>query len=110
MAARGPNRIAVDPGRSRADFARLELDRYYSIRAFESSRRQPDPVTGGFARPVAKVPAGSHHPTQGADMKVAIAGFVGGLILFVWGAVSHTALPLGHMGMARMDPQHEDVV
>ena len=35
-------------------------------------------------------------------MKVLFAGFVGGLLVFVWSAVSHTLLPLGRMGLSAM--------
>lgn len=35
-------------------------------------------------------------------MKVLIAGFVGGLVVFVWGAVSHMLLPLGEKGLSSM--------
>ena len=31
--------------------------------------------------------------------KLALAGLVGGLVMFVWGAVSHMLLPLGTMGI-----------
>ena len=32
-------------------------------------------------------------------MRVFIAGLIGAIVLFVWGAVSHMALPIGEMGM-----------
>lgn len=32
-------------------------------------------------------------------MRVLIAGIIGGVVLFVWGAVAHMALPIGEMGM-----------
>ena len=35
-------------------------------------------------------------------MKVLFAGFVGGLLVFLWGAVSHMLLPLGQMGLSSM--------
>ena len=41
-------------------------------------------------------------------MRVIIAGLLGGLVIFIWGAVSHMALPLGEMGMAQ--PANEDAV
>jgi hypothetical protein len=31
--------------------------------------------------------------------RILIAGIVGGIVMFCWGAVSHTALPLGDMGL-----------
>lgn len=41
-------------------------------------------------------------------MRVIIAGLLGGLVIFIWGAVSHMALPLGEMGMA--ETKNEDAV
>ncbi|MBP7917207.1 MAG: hypothetical protein KAZ45_01945 [Arenimonas sp.] len=41
-------------------------------------------------------------------MRVFIAGLLGGLVIFIWGAVSHMALPLGEMGMA--ETRNEDAV
>ena len=32
-------------------------------------------------------------------MRIVIAGLVGGLVMFVWGAVSHMLLPIGEMGL-----------
>jgi hypothetical protein len=32
-------------------------------------------------------------------MRVLIAGIIGGLVMFLWGAVAHMALPIGEMGM-----------
>ncbi len=32
-------------------------------------------------------------------MKVLLAGILGGVVLFVWGAVAHMALPLGEIGL-----------
>jgi heme exporter protein D len=32
-------------------------------------------------------------------MRVFIAGLLGGIVFFVWGAVAHMALPIGQMGM-----------
>ncbi|WP_147652687.1 hypothetical protein [Vulcaniibacterium gelatinicum] len=32
-------------------------------------------------------------------MRVLIAGLIGGIVMFAWGAVAHTVLPLGEMGM-----------
>jgi hypothetical protein len=31
-------------------------------------------------------------------MRIFIAGLIGGIVLFVWGAVAHVALPIGEMG------------
>jgi hypothetical protein len=41
-------------------------------------------------------------------MRVVIAGLLGGLVIFIWGAVSHMVLPLGEMGMA--EAGNEDAV
>ena len=32
-------------------------------------------------------------------MRILIAGIIGGLVMFVWGAVAHMMLPIGEMGM-----------
>jgi hypothetical protein len=32
-------------------------------------------------------------------MRVLVAGLIGGIVFFVWGAVAHMALPIGEMGM-----------
>lgn len=32
-------------------------------------------------------------------MRILIAGIIGGLVMFLWGAVAHMALPIGEMGM-----------
>ncbi len=32
-------------------------------------------------------------------MRVLIAGIIGGIVFFIWGAVSHMVLPIGEMGM-----------
>ena len=32
-------------------------------------------------------------------MRIIIAGLIGGIVLFIWGAVAHMALPIGEMGM-----------
>lgn len=32
-------------------------------------------------------------------MRILIAGIIGGLVMFMWGAVAHMALPIGEMGM-----------
>ena len=32
-------------------------------------------------------------------MRIYIAGLIGGIVLFVWGAVSHMVLPVGEMGI-----------
>lgn len=41
-------------------------------------------------------------------MRVIIAGLLGGLVIFIWGAVAHMALPFGEMGMAQSS--NEDAV
>ncbi len=40
--------------------------------------------------------------------KILIGGVVAGILVFIWGAVSHTVLPLGHVGLK--DLPAEDVV
>jgi hypothetical protein len=40
-------------------------------------------------------------------MRVLIAGIIGGLVIFIWGAFAHMATPLGEAGFAQ--PVHEDV-
>ena len=42
--------------------------------------------------------------------KMLIAALVGGLLLFVWGFVSHALLPLGHMGYSVLPPAAEQGV
>ena len=32
-------------------------------------------------------------------MRTVIAGVIGGIVLFLWGAIAHVALPIGEMGM-----------
>ena len=32
-------------------------------------------------------------------MRILIAGIIGGLVMFMWGAVAHMMFPLGEMGM-----------
>jgi hypothetical protein len=34
-------------------------------------------------------------------MRVLVAGFLGGIVFFAWGAVAHMALPIGDMGMRK---------
>jgi hypothetical protein len=41
-------------------------------------------------------------------MRIVVAGLLGGLVLFFWGFVSHTFLPLGEMG--HETPKNEDAV
>jgi hypothetical protein len=36
-----------------------------------------------------------------------LGGLLGGVVLFVWGAVSHTVLPLGHVGVRSMPSADE---
>ena len=32
-------------------------------------------------------------------MRIVIAGVIGGIVMFIWGALAHVALPIGEMGM-----------
>lgn len=41
-------------------------------------------------------------------MRIVIAGIIGGIVLFLWGAVAHMALPLGEMG--HKTPTRQDAV
>lgn len=41
-------------------------------------------------------------------MRIAIATLIGGLVMFLWGAVAHMALPLGELSMRA--PKNEDQV
>ncbi len=41
-------------------------------------------------------------------MRVILAGIAGGIVVFIWGFVSHVLLPIGEMGMKQ--PTNEDVV
>jgi hypothetical protein len=41
-------------------------------------------------------------------MRVFIAGLLGGIVFFVWGAIAHMALPIGQMGMK--ESGNEDAV
>ena len=41
-------------------------------------------------------------------MRILIAGVLGAVVLFLWGFVAHTMLPVGEMGMSQ--PQNEDAV
>ena len=41
--------------------------------------------------------------------KIVLAALLGGLVVFVWGAFSHMALPLGEMGMSSL-PNEEPVL
>ena len=42
--------------------------------------------------------------------KAILGGLLGGLALFVWGMISHMALPLGEAGVRMMAPAAEDAV
>ena len=33
------------------------------------------------------------------DMRIVIAGVIGAIVMFIWGALAHVALPIGEMGM-----------
>jgi hypothetical protein len=46
---------------------------------------------------------------MGMGMRVLIAGIVGGIVMFAWGAVSHMVLPLGEMGFTSL-PHEETLV
>jgi len=39
--------------------------------------------------------------------RTCLAALLGGLIVFAWGALSHTALPIGHMGIQTLEPGPE---
>ena len=41
-------------------------------------------------------------------MRVLLAGLIGGVVFFLWGAVAHMALPIGEMGMRA--PTNEEAV
>jgi len=41
-------------------------------------------------------------------MRVLVAGLIGGIVMFIWGAVAHMALGLGNVGIHQ--PVNEDVV
>jgi hypothetical protein len=41
--------------------------------------------------------------------KILLGGLIGGIVLFLWGFVSHTMLPLGEMGIAAL-PEEEIVL
>ena len=32
-------------------------------------------------------------------MRILIAGLIGGIVMFIWGSVVHTLLPIGEMGL-----------
>jgi hypothetical protein len=38
-------------------------------------------------------------------MRILVAGLIGGIVMFFWGAVAHMALPIGEMGMKVADGQ-----
>ena len=42
-------------------------------------------------------------------MRVLVAGLLGGIVFFAWGAIAHMALPIGEMGM-RTVPVEEPVI
>jgi hypothetical protein len=41
-------------------------------------------------------------------MRVLVAGIIGGILMFIWGAIAHMALGLGNAGLRA--PAHEDTV
>jgi hypothetical protein len=38
-------------------------------------------------------------------MRVLVAGLIGGIVFFIWGAVAHMALPIGEMGMKQANAE-----
>ncbi len=42
--------------------------------------------------------------------RILLAGVVGGLVMFVWGAISHMVLPLGEVGVRQIDSNEETVL
>lgn len=42
--------------------------------------------------------------------RVILGGIVGGVLIFVWGAVAHTETPLGTMGLSTLPPDKEPAV
>lgn len=43
-------------------------------------------------------------------MRIGIAGLLGGIVMFVWGALSHMVLPLGEMGLRTLPIAQQDAV
>jgi hypothetical protein len=43
-------------------------------------------------------------------VRVLVGGVVGGVVLFIWGAIAHMALPLGEMGIRAIPPKGEEAV
>src|SRR5690349_1388421 len=43
-------------------------------------------------------------------MRILLAGLVGGLVIFLCGALSHMATPFGEMGVSTMSPEREPAV
>ena len=35
-------------------------------------------------------------------MRLLLAGIVGGIVVFIWGAITHVVLPLGEMGIQNL--------
>ena len=42
-------------------------------------------------------------------MRLLLAGIVGGIVVFIWGAITHVVLPLGEMGIQNL-PNEEGIV
>lgn len=43
-------------------------------------------------------------------MRIAIAGLIGGIVMFLWGFLSHMVLPLGEMGLRTLPIAQQDSV
>ena len=41
-------------------------------------------------------------------MRLLLAGIVGGIVVFIWGAITHVVLPLGEMGIQNL-PNEEGI-
>ncbi len=39
--------------------------------------------------------------------KILLGGILGGLLMFAWGTIAHTVLPLGHVGLQQVPLEHE---
>src|SRR5436309_452161 len=53
---------------------------------------------------------GMSNPGEGNMGRVLLGGVVGGLVVFVWGAVAHMVLPIGSMGIRQIPAESEDAV
>ena len=43
-------------------------------------------------------------------MRVVLAGLIGGIVFFAWGAIAHMALPIGQMGMGQAGAGEDAVI